>query len=635
MLNLKALIIFSYRWLKKQRALCCFNKKTGRKNRVSEFKWVFSKSCLRRLGSLLPIVFLMITLVFIYPKFVPQPIQAQSLYDQLQQDIDEREKLLKMSEAATEPLELNVVDLTNGINNAQAGIQTAQAQVKEVAEDVQQREIALAVQYEVLHERVAAAYKRMRTYNPVMVFFASDDLSNLTKDLAYNERVQAQDTDLIDSIGEEILQLEQDKKDLEARQVQLAALQIQLDEQKQFFEKEIAGAKEYQKILAAEIAELSAKQQAIISARSGTYTTSVGEVPPADDPNASIDYKDQAPSNSIAVFSFGAYTHRNGMSQYGAKARAEAGRSYHDIIRFYYGQGVNKKDDLPQTIAVQTQGEMSFQQYLYGLAEMPGGWPDDALKAQAVAARSYAYKTMQGGAYARDGGICITQSCQVFSKSKSDNPPEKWKKAVDDTNNEIIGGSIDNAGYGWYSSTTGGYINNIGWDLDGDYSVNDWTTHAWETKAPSPWFYKSWYRSGYSVSGNSCGYTHPWLSQQEFSDILNAWLVRGNPQGADTGRILPITINECVIGGSGGDPYSMDELASYADKGDGAVTSISSVTVRHNGSGQTLDVKFQTNRPKEISLTGGEFKEIFNLRAPGYLRIPQSSFAFFNIEHKK
>jgi len=45
-------------------------------------------------------------------------------------------------------------------------------------------------------------------------------------------------------------------------------------------------------------------------------------------------------------------------------------------------------------------------------------------------------------------------------------------------------------------------------------------------------------------------------------------------------------------------------------------------------------VRFSTNRG-DITISGGEFKSAFNLRAPGYLRIPQSSFASFNVEHKQ
>ena len=51
------------------------------------------------------------------------------------------------------------------------------------------------------------------------------------------------------------------------------------------------------------------------------------------------------------------------------------------------------------------------------------------------------------------------------------------------------------------------------------------------------------------------------------------------------------------------------------------------------GNGSTGTITFQTDKG-EIKLSGSEFKTAFNLRAPGYLSIPQSSFAFFNIEKK-
>jgi hypothetical protein len=185
-----------------------------------------------------------------------------------------------------------------------------------------------------------------------------------------------------------------------------------------------------------------------------------------------------------------------------------------------------------------------------------------------------------------------------------------------------------------YASTHGGYANTSGYDTTDGSGEGNWTDRAWEAKAGSPWFYKAWYRSGYSSSGDSCGREHPWLSQEEMADIVNSWIVRQNPNGADSGRIEPVTINSCKIGGSGGNPYSMEEMKNLAQNSGGAVTRIDNVTVSHGNNGQTAQVKFATNRG-EINISGSEFKQIFNLRAPGYLRIPQSSFASFNIEFKR
>ncbi|MBD3279501.1 MAG: SpoIID/LytB domain-containing protein [Candidatus Pacebacteria bacterium] len=316
------------------------------------------------------------------------------------------------------------------------------------------------------------------------------------------------------------------------------------------------------------------------------------------------------------------------MSQYGAKARAESGQSVEEILKAYYPNATLKKDyPVMGSITVDGVGTILFEdQYLQGIYEMPASWSINALKAQAIAARTYAVKYTDNGSRS----ICTTESCQVFKNSKKGGD---WEKAVNETKGWVLVDGGGNPVSTQYASTHGGYANTSGWDTTDKSNSGDWSTRAWENKAGSPWFYKAWYRSGYSASGANCGRAHPWLSQEEFSDIINAWIVRKNPNGADVGRIQPVTINQCQIGGQGGDPYSISELRSKADNSGGAVTNVSSVSVSHNNNGQTVNVHLETNRGS-LDIPGSEFKEAFNLRAPGYLRIPQSRFAFFNIEHK-
>jgi SpoIID/LytB domain protein len=558
-----------------------------------------------------------------------QPVLALDEIESLQREITELEKLKKLSEDATRPLEKEVTTLESRIKNAQSGIIKARADAKALAADIEKREEELAVYYTLLTERVRSQYKQLRVVSPLLIAFASKDAADLEKGIMYHTNVREKNQALIHLVGKDILQLEADKKALEKRQVVLASLQKQLDAQSDFFKGEIQKAKAYQKELTGKIAALSAKQQAILSARSGTSITSVGEVPLADDPNASIAFRSQAPGNSFAVFSFGGYTHRNGMSQYGAKARAEAGQSVEDILKAYYPNATLKKDySAMGEIDVQGFGKMSFEdRYLQGIYEMPGSWHSNALKAQAIAARTYAIKYTGNGSKA----ICTTEACQVFKNSKKGG---EWEKAVNETKGWVLvdgGGSPVST---QYASTHGGYANTSGWDTTDKNGGGDWSTRAYESIAKSPWFYKSWYRNGYSSSGANCGRNHPWMSQEEMADIINAWLVRKDPKGADTDRIVPVTINTCNVGGGGGNPYSMEELRGLANNSGGAVTSISDVTVSHSGSGQTATVTFQTNRGT-VPIPGSEFKSTFNIRAPGYLRIPQSSFAFFNVEFKR
>lgn len=530
------------------------------------------------------------------------------------EDIDKLEECIKgfreayqQSVNATKPLESELNKLNSQIKSAQNGIAAAKKKATELAQRISEREEDLAVQYVILSKRIAANYKRGRLNTPLLLFFSTQSASNLTKDLMYRSSVEAQDNRLIANISGEIGSLEADTKKLEEDQARLAALQKQLDEQADFFESEIGKAKKYQSEVSAKIAALSARQQEIINARSGTFTASIGSSELADDYNASIKgFRESAPSGSFAVFSFGAYTHRKGMSQYGARGRAKSGQDFKQILKAYYGKEPVGKDT-GGNIEVTGYGSMDFETtYLYGIAEMPSSWDKEALKAQAVAARTYAYR------YKKDGkAICTTEACQVFNKSKSDNVPGSWKEAVDETKGQILEDVTT-----FYASTHGVYASPIGWDTTDGGGGSNFIDKSYEKIGGSPWLYKAWYTKGYSPSSEKCGRSNPWLSGEELADIINAARYRDD-------RVTPTTTS-CW----GGNPYSFEELRAKSD-GPSKVTGVSV----SQGNGTTNQIVFQTDKG-EITLSGSDFKTAFNLRAPGHLSIPQSGFAFFNIEHK-
>jgi len=137
----------------------------------------------------------------------------------LQQQIDELERMKQMSESATKPLEQELTSLQKKISNAQQGIIAAEKQTKELEQNIINREDDLAVQYIIFTHRIAQQYKRSRTFSPLMLFFNSTDASKLTKNLAYSSSVQAQDNHLIHSLTQEISSLEVDKKKLEKDQI--------------------------------------------------------------------------------------------------------------------------------------------------------------------------------------------------------------------------------------------------------------------------------------------------------------------------------------------------------------------------------------------------------------------------------
>jgi len=104
---------------------------------------------------------------------------------------------------------------------------------------------------------------------------------------------------------------------------------------------------------------------------------------------------------------------------------------------------------------------LPLERYLFGLNEVPLAWPTEALRAQAVAARTYALWTLsqpRDGAAALYGfDICASVECQVFSGADVVSVPGgfRWAAAVRSTANQAIlyGGAPILARY---HSTSGG-----------------------------------------------------------------------------------------------------------------------------------------------------------------------------------
>lgn len=538
------------------------------------------------------------------------------LDDQIQRLARDRE----LSMAATAPLEAELTRLNKQLAGIEAQMKAAQNKTQELAESIDKRELDLAVQYRILSARVRSFYKRQALGSPLLLVLASSSATELTRELTVWQAATDQDKQVIARISGDLGQLEADKKTVEENRARLAGLQAKIDKEAAFFRKEVKGAKDYQAQLSSKIAELTAKQQAILSEKSGTFQTTVGDVPLADDPAARPDYNPGF-SPAWAAFSFGA-PHFKGMSQYGALGRAKAGQNAEEILKAYYGSGIEIKKDYSQDVSITVSGYGSYkiEEYAKRIYEMPNSWGDEggmeALKAQAVAARSYAL------AYTGSGSrpICATEACQVF---KAGEKGGRWNEAVEATRGWMMmaQGQPFSA---WYASTSGGY--QVSYTYNGQATPGfwdtpsgraGWTSQAYEKQAGSPWFYKGWYKTR---SGDSCGRAHPWLTAEEMADILNAWVVLFQGGGpAESDRVTPQ--GSCW----GGNPYSVSELQSI-----GGYTGVSGVSVTYLDNGATASVALETNKGG-ITINGADFKKAFNLRAPGRIALKSN---LFNIEKK-
>lgn len=547
--------------------------------------------------------------------------------------IECRDKIAKCQEAWNQ-MEVAKKPHVDALQKMEADIAAFQSRIKLIEANVVQKAAAIASGEKELGSLLAVASKRarqfyIRTYNNIAfaTFFSSANIGSVLRVLAYQQAVTNEDKKVITQTAISVKDLEDRKKTLEKERGSLAYLKTETDRRAQSVRKLVGEASAYQSKLTATISSLTALQESILNAKSGTFQTTVGDVPLADDPASRPDYNPGF-SPAFAAFSFGA-PHFKGMSQYGAFGRAKSGQDAETILRAYYGGGVEiKKDyDADKQIGVEGYGRMDIETYVKRIYEMPNSWGGEggmeALKAQAVAARSYALAWTREGT---GGNICTTESCQVY---KNANKGGTWEEAVNATRGWVLvkDGKIVSS---WYASTSGGYqeaYNTLAYLQNGsNYTTpafwdtpsgrGGWTSQAYEKTAGSPWFYKGWYKDR---AGDSCGRSHPWLTSEEMADILNAWVVlfQGGGEGS---KVTPM--GSCW----GGNPYSISELRTI-----GGYTSVSGVSVTYSDGGVTASVTFQTNKGSTPPISGVDFKKAFNLRAPGRISLKSG---LFNIEKK-
>lgn len=526
-------------------------------------------------------------------------------------EIDECIAKIKRDADALAPANENnkkeLANLNQQVANLKSRIANIAKQVKNLETKISGREKDLAFAQTVFNEKAFTHYKLIRAYDPLSTFLNSTGAKDVFLQITMRERVVDGDRETMNTYANDLSKFKSDKESLEKSKKDLSSAQASIDKRAKFLEGEVAKVESY-------LAELSSRQTELLAIKAGGFATSIGDTPPTLEPCTgplgSSNFCDPGFRPAFAGFSFGA-PHRTGMSQYGALGRSKAGQSAESILAAYYvGSSLNKSYPASATISVTGYGRVSLEDnYLLGIYEVPESWGNqggfEALKAQAVAARSYALSVTNNGA----SSICVTEACQVYKPQLKSG---KWAEAVRATRGWVLtkDGQIAKT---YFSASTGGYtISQWGWTGIKDTS-GDWPNGAYEKLGGSPWFYKAWFKSR---SGASCGQSNPWLTSEQMADILNGWKVLYGGVG-NSSRVSPL--GACY----GGNPYSISELQSL-----GGFNSVSSVSVIYGNNGSTQSVNFGTNKGS-VSISGEELKKAFNLRAPGNIGIKSS---LFNIE---
>lgn len=532
---------------------------------------------------------------------------------------DQLQNLINLYLPAQNANKKNLAVLQSQLNDINTRISALTSQLSILASDISKREGDMAFTQKIFEEKARDQYTFLRLYDPVVPFLFSNSASQAFREISFRQRAADADRKTLDTYAQDLFNLKQDEDNLQKSKDSLAISQKQVADRTQFLAGEVAKVDAY-------LATLSAKQQAFIQAKLDSLGISRSAYNLHGGCSSDIN-KSPGFSPAIGFFTFGV-PNRVGLNQYGAKGRAEAGQSAQQIVSAYYNAdyttGYNQSINI-HVVGTNEFGESidtnwSIEDYLTHLYEMPTDFPMEALKAQAIAARSFALAYTNNGS----GSICPSQQCQVVKLGAHDSG-DAWSQAVRATAGIVLtnGGSPIKA---WFSAVHGGYAytsGDIGW------SATSWTRRIVDTPSGSAgsfsdllnnaydrsaqWFYCDW---GGRASNNGTG----WLTPDEVADIANVILLvkrdsstkshlyqvdKPNPEGTDTwdaGRV------RSELGGSA--IGAVSSVSVGADFGSGIST-----TVTING--QSFDAK--------------EFKDYFNLRAPSNIQIVGP---LFNVEMK-
>lgn len=566
-----------------------------------------------------------IVLISVSLFFLVKPTPADQI-DDLTKQINDLNTALTESINATRPLESQLTSMQAQITGIKARVGQIESDVATKQQQINDGYSNLNAKKDLLNKAIRNFYIKQSYNSPILVFFSGQTATEITQILQYQKVAADEDKQIITNIALSIQNLQDQQTSLESEKSRLTALKTDLDVQSAKLDKIVEGAKQYQAALSNQIAALSAQQQALLAQKYGSlgipttaYTSNKGcssDINPYKDPGFS--------GTKFGFFTYGVY-HRVGMNQYGAKGRADKGQTYQQILSFYYPNTqitnigtsttivVNGTNDYGETFDNQS---FNIEDYLTHIYEMPSDWNMQALEAQAIAARTYAYQAVQSGR----NPVAPNQS---FQEVKTEQNASSWIAAVQATSGQILesGGQPITA---WFSSTGGGYTHNSG-DVFG--SSTNYTTTATDTNgsvgsfsdlqnnaydgpnyANSPWFYCDW--GGRSQYNNTA-----WLQSSEVADIVNVIMLAQ----ADSSTAPHLSQPD----GNIPDTWSPDQVKQeLQSRGITPFNSISSVSVSPDfGAGKITNVTVSGDAGTK-SFSGDAFVTYFDVRAPGNIFIP-------------
>jgi len=560
-------------------------------------------------------------------------------------DLAKQQKQLADLEKRQQQLSRDIASASISLSQVSSQLTAAEKELSVIEKDLDAKEDALADWKANRDALVRELYKQNRTSSLEIIFSANDLEGSAHQFQYYNANLNTLHS-TITKLTEEITVFQSNRAAAKKLRDDLAALRSQYQASLASSQSQLSSTSSQLSSVKSSIKNLSAKQEQLILAKFAATQGSetVGDDQPYSEPLPAPSFK---PAFMVATYG---YPHRIGMSQYGAYGRAKKDQNYKSILAAYYkvstssvqtyraggtlkvkgcsvgpppwypGGGWSKSTCQSKGYKWYDTGPIGMESYIKGLGEMPTLWGSpsndgmEALEAQAVAGRSYAWSYANGNG----GTICPSTYCQVYLGY---NKGSYWEQAVNATPNKVIisGGAPLKA---FYHSTAGGYtISTKAWISYWSYNdgIKDFfdSNTAYEQVGGSPWYHTGWgHRTGVK------GQYNPWMTQEEFADIFNAFLL------CKTGS-QPYTLkSDCSYMqylspiDKGG--WSMSKVRSkLTSLGITPVTSISAIVSTFTGGNEANTATVYVSGSHDTyTFSGRYFRDIFNLRSRGTLQIP-------------
>ncbi len=436
-------------------------------------------------------IILILLLILIFMSFsVPRVIHSQSSAELLEQ-IKQKEQELKETEDAINNLESQLEQNRLDLENASEGLPKLEAEITEIETQLQinQKKLELTRQQFELQktereelinrqkESIETMYLRWRAENSTFSFM--DDRSEYILAEGLSGKVFGVGNDNLIDLNSSIERLDSEIQDqneiianLNSQNDELSFRRSQIQEQIWFYSgvlasntEQISFLQDLQSQISSQINDLTVEQQAAAQREAWILQQQLKKQRQQEDINITNGFYFSGSGRDVYQ------GHGVGFSQFGAYGGANAGMSAEELIKFYF-TGVDITNRTGNVSVAGGPQNISVEEYLVHLGEIPDKacgneeqvednpekyalsgdsvwscWPEEAIKAQVIIARTYALFHVNLYSDARS---------QVYDTSHN----KRW--AQEETEGQVItyGGELIDAVYSSDNSQGYGTANN-------------------------------------------------------------------------------------------------------------------------------------------------------------------------------